>query len=190
MDGSVAVWKDEAALAAQAVAEPAAFATIYDRYFARVYNYIRYRVEDADIADDLTSHVFERVIARIDSYRPERAPFAAWLFAIARHAVADHRRAERRRKWLSLDALIHRASPLPEPEAVAVASESNAEVLRAVTRLRERERDLIALKFAAGLSNREIARVTGLSASHVGVILYRTLRRLRSELEIGEDSHE
>jgi RNA polymerase sigma-70 factor (ECF subfamily) len=186
MDGTVAVLSNELALVARAMAEPAAFAVIYDHYFPRVYNYVRYRVRDAETADDVTAQVFERALVRIGSYRPERAPFATWLFAIARNAVNDYLRAKRRRRWLSLEMLRDRASAEPQPEEVAVHSETRAELLAAVARLSDRERDLIALKFAAGLTNRRIAELTGLSESNVGVILYRAVRQLRTELGVKE----
>lgn len=182
MDGTVTVLPNEQALVACATAEPAAFAAIYDHYFPRVYNYVRYRVGDAEMADDLTAQVFERALVSIGRYRPERGPFAAWLFAIARNAVSDCLRAQRRRRWLSLEVLRDRASTEPQPEEVAIRDETRAELLAAVARLSDRERDLIALKFAAGLTNRRIAKLTGLSESNVGVILYRAMRRLRAEL--------
>jgi len=188
MDGTVAVLTNELALVARATAEPAAFAAIYDHYFPRVYNYVRYRVRDAETTDDLTAQVFERALVSIDSYRPERDPFAAWLFAIARNAVNDHLRAKRRRRWLSLEVLRGWAGAEPQPEEVAVRSETRAELLAAVARLSDRERDLIALKFAAGLTNRRIAALTSLSESNVGVILYRAIRKLRDYLTGNEET--
>jgi len=190
MDGTVAVLSNELALVARATAEPAAFATIYDHYFPRVYNYVRYRVGDAATADDLTAQVFERALAHIAHYRPERAPFAAWLFAIAHNIVNDHLRAQRRRRWLSLEVLRHRASPEPQPEEIVIHGETRDRLLAAVARLSDREKNIIALKFAAGLTNRRIAELTGLSQSNVGVILYRTMRRLRTELSAKEEDHE
>jgi len=186
MDGTAAVLPNELALVARATAEPAAFAAIYDHYFPRIYNYVRYRVRDAETADDLTAQVFERALVSIGSYRPERAPFAAWLFAIARNAVNDHLCAQRCRHWLSLEVLRDRPSSEPQPEEVVIRNEMHAEMLAAVARLSDRERDLIALKFAAGLTNRRIAELTGLSESNVGVILYRAIRRLRAELNAKE----
>lgn len=182
MNATVAILPNEATLVAQAAAEPAAFAAIYDHYFKRIYNYVRYRVADAATADDLAAQIFERVLVNLERYRPDRAPFAGWLFAIARNAVNDHLRAQQRHRWLSLEALRGRSSPEPTPEAAVVHDETRAELLAAVARLSSRERDLIALKFAAGLTNRRIAQLTGLSQSNVGVILYRTVRRLRAEL--------
>lgn len=56
-------------------------------------------------------------------------------------------------------------------------------LLRLLLQLEERERELVALKYGAGLTNRDIARLTGLSESNVGVILHRTVRSLRQEWE-------
>jgi RNA polymerase sigma-70 factor, ECF subfamily len=174
---------NELSLVTQATLNTAAFAALYDYYFSRVYNYVRYRLQDADATDDVTAQVFERALNSIGSYRPEKAPFSAWLFAIARNAVNDYLRAQRRRRWLSLDLLWEWGSSEPQPVEIVAADELQHKLLGAVARLDSRERDLIGLKFAAGLTNRRIAKLTGLSENNVGVILYRAVRRLRAELK-------
>jgi len=179
MNGTIAVLSNELALVAEATAEPTAFAAIYDHYFRSIYNYVRYRVVDADITDDLTAQVFEKALVSLEGFKPDRGSFAAWLFTISRNMVNDHLRAEKRRRWLSLDILRAKANLDSLPEETIVRNETRAELLLAVTRLSDRERDLLALKFVAGLSNRSIAELTGLSQSNVGVILYRAVRRLR-----------
>ena len=69
MEGTIVVLPNELTLVARARVEPAAFATVYDHYFPRVYNYVRYRINDAATADDLTAQVFERILARIEQLR-------------------------------------------------------------------------------------------------------------------------
>ena len=174
---------NEPALIKQSMVDSSAFAAVYDHYFARIYNYVRYRIQDADTVDDLTSHIFERVLVNLDSYRPDKAPFAAWLFAIARNVVNDHLRMQQRRRWLSFDRLREWAGGDPPPGEIVADREAEHSLLMAVAGLGSRERDIIALKFAGGLTNRRIAELTGLTESNVGVILYRTIRRLRTELE-------
>lgn len=171
---------NELKLVRQAIVEPAAFAAIYDHYFPRIYNYIRYRVHDAPTADDLTADIFEQVLKKIGNYRSERAPFGAWVFAIARHTVSDHLRRQQRRQLVSLDAIMRRPSPQPEPETVVSAKDTKHELLAALQQLNDRERDLIALKFTSGLTNRRIAEMTKLSESNVGVILYRAMQKLKA----------
>ncbi len=190
MDGVVAALPNETAVVAHAVAEPAAFAAIYDHYFPRVYNYVRYRVREPEVADDIVAQVFEAALVKLGSYRPERAPFAVWLFAIARNAINDHLRAASRRQWLSFDALADRPGSEPYPEQVAIHNETRAELLTALARLGRREQDLVALKFGAGLTNRHIASLVSLSESNVGVILYRAVRQLRAILVAQEHDDE
>jgi RNA polymerase sigma-70 factor (ECF subfamily) len=163
-------------------AETLAIAAIYDRYFAQVYNYLRYRVEDAKTADDLTAQVFERVVQHHQRYNAEKAAFNTWLFAIARHVVSDYHRAQRRRRWLPLDALRQQPADTPPLEKTMMTHETNRHLLAAVANLADRERELIALRFGAGLTNRQIAAMTNLTESNVGVILHRTLRHLKTQL--------
>lgn len=160
-----------------------AFAALYDHYFSRVYNYVTYRVRDLQAADDLTAQIFERVLGRFHQYDPSRGVFGAWLFAIARSVVIDYIRAQRRRRWLSFDRLHAHAANIPDPESLAAQHEAHAQLLEALKMLNDRERELIALRFGGGLSNRQIAGHTSLTESNVGVILHRALRKLRQRLE-------
>jgi RNA polymerase sigma-70 factor (ECF subfamily) len=157
----------------------AAFAKIFDGYFKRVFTYIRYRCDDDALADDMTAQTFERVMARIGDYDAERGPFAAWLFGIARNTVNDHYRARRRFPWLSLDRFHQDAAPDPDPEAILIGRETEAELVAALVQLDRRERDVLGLKFAGEFTNREIAKLTGLKESNVGVILFRAIQKLR-----------
>ena len=177
---------NEHALIDRAKSNPAHFETIYEFYFARVYNYARYRVLDADTADDLTSEIFETVLAKLHIYDPERGPFAPWLFGVARNTINYHLRREKIRQWLSLEQFQHLAAKEPAPVEIAVKNEMHLALLEAVSQLNGRERELIALKFTAGLTNRTIAKMTGLKESHVAVILHRAVKRIRLQMDIQE----
>jgi RNA polymerase sigma factor (sigma-70 family) len=190
LGNSLATLPNENELVARAVSKPAAFAAIYDHYFPRVYNYARYRVGDAGVTDEITARVFERALARIDSYRPKQAPFSAWLFGIARNTVNQHLRTQKRRRWISLDLVSNRRSASPDPEEVLIQSETHSELIEAISQLNERERDILALKFASGMTNRHIAKLNGLGESNVSVILYRSIRKLRDQLKSRETNHE
>lgn len=190
MDAVIIALPNEKELLARATTKPEAFSAIYDHYFPRVFNYAFYRVNDASAADDITAQVFERTLRKLESYNSERAPFAAWLFAIARNTVNQYLRTQRRRRWISLDFLYGRKTDDPNPEETLVLGESHTELVTAVESLSNRERDIIALKFVAGLTNRRIASITGLSESNVSVILYRSLRKLRTKLSNRELDHE
>jgi RNA polymerase sigma-70 factor (ECF subfamily) len=177
-------------LAVQVRDDPQAFGALYDHYFARVYNYVRYRVQDAHTADDVTAQIFERVLHYLPSYQPKQGAFGAWLFAIARSVVSNHHRANRRWRWLPWEVLRAQPADHPTPEHAVEQQDQYERVLQAVATLDERERDLIALRFGSGLSHREIARMTNLTDGHVGVILHRALRKLRQILQTETPSME
>lgn len=176
-------------LAERIARDTSAFVTLYDRFYARIYNYLRYRCGDPAVTDDLTAQTFERAWAGKHSYRPDRGPFSAWLFAIARNAANDHLRRRWRRPVVSYEALGERASDVTGPEQQLIQDETLAELLAALEDLEERPRDLLALKFGARLTNRQIAELTGLSDSNVGVILFRALARLRDALAHKEQDY-
>jgi RNA polymerase sigma-70 factor (ECF subfamily) len=142
----------------------------------RVYNYFRYRGFDRPTVEDLSSSVFEKAWRAHDRYRRERAAVSTWLLSIARNVAIDHLRRARVQVPLEDDAFRHDETP----ERVAIAAAEQRRLRALLAELPERERELIALKYAAGATNREIARLTGLSESNVGTILHRTVSALRA----------
>jgi RNA polymerase sigma-70 factor, ECF subfamily len=152
------------------------FEDLYRRTFPRVYAYVAAMLRDRSAAEEVTAQAFERAYRRRSSYRPGRGPVEAWLFGIARNAALDELRRRGRRARLEHEP----------PDATATAGDEEAEgllrratVRAALASLDARERDLIALKFAGGLSNAEIARVLGMTESNAGTRLHRTIEKLR-----------
>jgi RNA polymerase sigma factor (sigma-70 family) len=153
-----------------------AFAELYERTFPRVYSYVASLLRDRAAAEDVTAQAFERAYRKRRSYRAGRGTPEAWLFGIARNAALDELRRHKRRAVLEEDPE-DLAGPSSEDHAeLALRREA---VRAALASLAGRERDLIALKFAGGLSNAEIGRVLGMSESAVGTRLHRTITKLR-----------
>ena len=175
-------------LAEQARFDPEAFGRLYRRYFDKVYGYLRYRVNQRSTADDLAATVFMRALDRLGSYDPARGPFGPWLLTIARNHLNDHYRSRARWRWLPLGVVKNRFRE-GGPDTEFESRERRDEVLAAMARLGKRERDVLGLKFATGHSNRDIAALTGLSESNVGVIIHRALGRLRKDLCPKEADH-
>ena len=173
---------DEQALVAGTKLDPATFSSLYDHYFPRIHKYVLYRISDPQTADDIVSQVFERMLNNYRNYNPNQAPFSAWLFGIARHVVGDHFRRLKRQRWISMDSLRFHTSKEPSSEDMSIQNDLDDRLLTALKCLSDRDKDLISLKFASGLNNRQIAAMTGLSESNVGVILYRAMQRLRLEM--------
>jgi RNA polymerase sigma-70 factor (ECF subfamily) len=151
---------------------------VYAEQLPRVYNFFRYRFRDDTLAEDLTATTFEKAWRAREGYRHDLAGFATWLLAIARNVAVDHQRA--RREHAPLEDAEHVSAPgTPEDDS---ARASDGERLRALlARLPERERELVALKYGAGATNRAIAKLTGLSESNVGTIVHRVVETLRRD---------
>lgn len=140
-----------------------------------VYAYAAGLLRDRTAAEDVTAAAFERAYRKRSRFNAERGSARAWLFGIARNAALDELRRRGRQAELSTDPVD--AATLPDRGDQR--SELRLLLDGALDKLEARERELIALKFFAGLSNAEIGRVIGTSASNAGTKLHRTMDKLR-----------
>lgn len=150
---------------------------VFQEQAPRVYNYFRFRLGSHIDVEDLTSRTFEKAWRAREQYSRDLAGFSTWLFKIAQNVVIDHFRA--RRNHVSIDD----APPLAADTTPEKDAERGSDLARlaALTKdLSERDRDLIALKYGAVMTNREIAKLTGLSESNVGTLLHRLVQSLRT----------
>ena len=163
--------------------------TAFDVFYAAVFRYFRYRGEDADTANDLTSTVFERALANIHRFDPKKAQMKTWLFSIARNVAINH--------WKSADVRL--TTPLDDdladladfsPEDTFIITEDKELLLHTLQYLDPRANEIIALKFGGPFTNRQIAHLTGLSEQNIGVIVYRSLIKLRNLLAEMESRYE
>jgi RNA polymerase sigma-70 factor (ECF subfamily) len=150
---------------------------LYAEQLPRVYNFFRYRVGDGPVAEDLTSRTFEKAWRARHRYRRDLAAFGTWLYAIARNVANDHFRERRVHAPLEEAAGVAGGTT---PEEIAERRSDFERLSRLLAELPERERDLVSLKYGAGMTNRAIAKATGLSESNVGTILHRTVGQLRA----------
>jgi len=160
-----------------------AFEELYECYVSQVYAYVRYRVDSATEAEDLTAAIFERVLAKIETFRSDESRFAAWLWRIARNAVIDHYRKQRLRRHLPLQEIASPVSDEPLPEEWVLREERVQEIRAHLKTLSEREQEIIALKFGFGLTNRRIAKILRMKESTVGSALHRAMIKLRRRME-------
>jgi RNA polymerase sigma-70 factor, ECF subfamily len=161
--------------AATEAADP--FDVLYRECAGDVYAYVATLLRDDSAAEEVTAVAFERAFRRRRSFNPRRGSRRAWLFGIARNAALDELR--RRRRRVALDDEPAAEAPAADADAEAEAAERRATVRAALAGLDPRDRELIALKFHAGLDNAEIAAVLRISASNAGTRVHRALTRLR-----------
>jgi RNA polymerase sigma factor (sigma-70 family) len=156
------------------------FEALYRAARDDVYAYVATLLRDRAGAEDVTAAAFERAYRKQRLFKPSRGSERAWLFGIARNAALDELRRRKRAAALTAEpADLHAA--LPEDDA-ELALRRTA-VRTALATLEPRERELVALKFHAGLSNAEIATVLGVSVSNAGTQLHRAMTKLREAVE-------
>lgn len=153
---------------------------VYADSLPRVYHFFCYKVGDPALAEDLTAVTFEQAWLGRRSFRKDRGRVHTWLMGIARNIASDHFRKKVRE--VSLEDGHDQASTAPPDEDVQRRLDFQR-ILSLLAHYPHRERELVALKYGAELTNREIARLTGLSESNVGTILHRVVEKLRIEWE-------
>ncbi len=152
------------------------FERLYESSRDDVFAYATSLLRDRAAAEDATAAAFERAYRKRSRFNPSKGSARAWLFGIARNAALDELRRRGRHAELSTE-------PIDAASIVTGVEDERSELrlvlAAALSQLETRERELIALKFFAGLSNGEIARVLGTSESNAGTKLHRTVIKLR-----------
>ena len=157
------------------------FGELYEQYLPKVFQYVSYRIGNRSEVEELTSIIFEKALTKFRSYDSRKASFSTWIFSIAHHTIIDYyRRSSREQKYMVevSSRSIEFGAP-PEDEVTRL--EEVQKLRECLSLLNHNEQELISLKFSGDMTNREIARITGLSESNVGTILCRAIRKLRDE---------
>ncbi|HEY5640437.1 MAG TPA: sigma-70 family RNA polymerase sigma factor [Dehalococcoidia bacterium] len=158
--------------------DEAALSELYQTYFPRLYRYILARTGNTYDAEDLTEEVFMRVLEAIKRFQHREAPFSAWLFRIAHNAVISQRRKETAR---GRSSQLNDGMPIDSagPEELVESRVALSEVMQAAKKLPDAQRQVISLRFAAGLTVAETARAMGKGEGNVKVIQHKAIAKLR-----------
>ena len=154
------------------------FEALYRTSRDDVYAYVAGVVRDQAAAEEVTAVAFERALRRRESFSPARGSPRGWLFGIARNAAYD----ELRRRVRTPPVAEPEELGGPGPDTTADTAVRSVTVAAALAELDDAERELVRLKFEAGLGNGEIAEVLGISESNVGTRLCRVVAKLRERI--------
>jgi RNA polymerase sigma-70 factor (ECF subfamily) len=170
----------DAELVAAAQQSSESFSLLYERYLPRVYRYLSARVAAEDAAD-LMQAVFLKAFDALPGFKGKAGStsFAAWLFRIARNAVIDAHRRRRPATGLDVTQVTGVVSSVEGPESAVLRSERLQRLRLLVAGLDPAKRDLLALRFAAGLSSREIGGLVGKNEAAVKKQLSRIIAQLK-----------
>lgn len=173
---------DESGLIHQAVqGDAAAWAALYDCHYHAVYRYCYYRVGDVNLAQDLASEVFMRMVENIHTFDLRGRPLLAWLYTIARNLIADGYRQAKQVVPSLLEDLpaVEEDSPAQSVERRLAATQ----VAAALEHLTEDQRQVLFLKFAQNLTNPEVAYLLGKPEGAVKSLQHRALAALQRALK-------
>ena len=153
-----------------------AFSRLYEEHFDRVYRYLYFRLRQPE-AEDLAQDVFIKAFQALSRYNWRGVPFSAWLLRIARNVLIDYVRKQKKRASVSLDE-----ARVPGGVDPMLLAERNLEIdklLKTVERLPAAQREVVSLRFAAGLSISETAKALGKSEGTVKSLQYNAIVSLR-----------
>lgn len=162
----------------------AAFAPLYRRYVTAVYRYFAVRVHHRETAEDLTAQLFTEILAKLPNYQ-EQGSFAGWIFTIAKRRLIDHYR--RHQPELPLEET---AVPPDDADVFGdlISREQQNQLLQLVAELDADQQELLALRFAAGLTFAEIGATMGKSEAACKMAVRRLLNELQTLWEVRYDS--
>jgi RNA polymerase sigma-70 factor (ECF subfamily) len=170
---------DGGALVARAVArakegDPEAIRYLYLRYSDNVYSYVRAIVHDDHEAEDVTQHVFAKLITAISKYEQRTVPFAGWILRLAHNAAIDHLRGSSR--------MTPAEEIFGEDERAHDDGDRGTCLRDALSALPEEQRRVVVLRHLVGLTPPEIAAETGHTESSIHGLHHRGRRALQAEL--------
>lgn len=186
-DTSPHLVNEDAVLMRAIQGDRAAFETLYDLYVDRVYAYLRARTTTDEDAADLTQQAFVQALAALPRHHGRALAFAPWLFRIARNVAIDAQR--RRRDTITWDLLPDALQPIArdDVEGAILRGEAIARLHTLLRTLSLDTREILALRFGAGLTVAEVATVVGKTEGAVKQQLVRTMRRLRGHYHDTDD---
>ena len=154
-----------------------ALGELYDQYAPLIYAYLYRRVHDAQLAEDLTSEAFVRVLQAIQSEQFWHTSFRGWLYRIAHNLLVDHYRKQPPVPMLALDEQLVAAQG--DPDSALAEKLSHQRLLAAISHLTPDQQHVLVLRFGEQLAAREVAEVMGKSVGAVEVLQHRALTALR-----------
>jgi RNA polymerase sigma-70 factor, ECF subfamily len=160
-----------------------ALAEIHNTYYAPIFRYVAFRVGNREVAEDLTSEVFTRLLSALRDRTAPQNTLRGWLYGVAAHVVSDHHRQSYRTPQVELDVSI--ASREAGPAEAVEAMLTRADLKRAMAKLTEEQQNVIALRFGYDMPIQEVARTMGKTEGAVKQLQARAIAALARKLPPG-----
>lgn len=162
-----------------------AIGELYDGHHEQIFRYVWSRVRHKEAAEDLTGEIFARMVTHLPAYRPQQAPFRAWLYQIARNLIVDHFRRSGQQTAVPLQQ-VNAPANHANPDGLIDRQLSLEKVQEALERIDSEQRDVVLMRFVLGMSLEEVAETLNKSVGAVKSIQHRGLKSLRATLKVLE----
>ena len=176
--------QEEASLIKAARSDPTVFNQLYLAYIRPIYRYIYSKVGEVGQTEDLTAQVFLEALECLPGYHHD-GHFAAWLFGIARHKIADYYRS--RHSEGRIEDTLRESEKKADPLTTIIHTEEAQRISALIHQLDEHDQELLQLRVVAELNFGEIARLMNSNMEAIKKRFYRLLAHLRQQLEVGHD---
>lgn len=163
--------------------EASAWSSIYKEFSSRIYRYVFLKVQNKQLAEDISEMVFLRALEAIDKYEMRGPPFSSWLFRIAHNLIIDQQRKNKGDREIALEEV----SAVPggeDPVALAEKGMALEQVRDAMKQLTKAQQEVVEMRFAAELSIAEIARIMGKNQGAIKALQHSAIQSLRKILKI------
>lgn len=176
---------EEQELVIKAQNDYSAFDKLYEYYMPRIYGYLLSRVQNKEEAQDLTSQTFEKAVLGLKDFEArDNIRFSAWLYRIAINNLTDYYRRMGKRKNVDLQDYEHQLADEKSDRAEDYVRKD--EIAKSMEKLPEESRRILELKFFQDLSNEEISEILGIGYNHLGVKIFRALKKLKDIIKENE----
>lgn len=155
------------------------FADLYDKYIEKIYNFVYFRIQQKEVAEDLTSKIFLKALEGINGYSLKKGNFSSWLYRIAKNTIIDYYRVDK--KELNIEDIWGLGEESEIAKDLDIASQIN-KVKNYLKELKPAQRDIIVMRLWDQLSYSEISDILGKSESSCKMMYSRSISKLRSEV--------
>jgi RNA polymerase sigma-70 factor (ECF subfamily) len=167
--------------------DPTAVGKLFDDHHEAIFRFFWARVRDHHLAEDLTGELFTRMVAELPRYQQRDLPFRAWLYRIARNLIIDNYRTDKNHMSLPLEQANHETSQTAAPDEMLEQTMKTERIQQALDIIDPSQREVVELRFLAGLSLKEAAATLNKTVAAVKALQHRGLYSLRLLLQ--ESSH-
>lgn len=154
----------------------AQFGRLYDQYLKKIYDFIYYRTNHRETAEDLTSQTFIKALENINQFNPDKGSFSSWLYKIARNNIIDYWRLKKNKdsSLLIIKDAVHRQNL----EAQIDDQAKLEKFWQFINRLSKEQREIVLMRVWDDLSYQEIAKITNKNPAAVKMMFYRIIKKL------------